>query len=361
MSRKAMMIIGIQAFLIIVLFWLLVFYGKDEYEELGAELDEEVETRSLVAEHESNDAGVATLVLPVALQKQSGLQFTRLQATTHQASSAAFGTVESIDSLVELRTRYFAALADGNVIRSNIASAEQKLQRLKLLNQDDKNVSDRVVQEAEALLNSEKAKLGASSTSANGIRDNIRQLWGSTLANWATQNTPNNTFQGLLQHRDVLLKVTLPFDVVPDKNTMLNITPMGAVSQFIQAKFISEAALSDSTVQGKTYYYHAPAGNLRTNMRVSARLEKQDKVTTGVIVPHQAVVWYANQAWVYQKTGAEKFVRRLINTDIEIESEAISGWYNTAEVAENDEVVVSGAQLLLSEELKYQIQNENED
>lgn len=356
-----MMIIGIQAFLIIVLFWLLVFYGKDEYEELGAELDEEVETRSLVAEHANADAGVATLVLPVALQKQSGLQFTRLQATTHQATSAAFGTVESIDSLVELRTRYFAALAEGNVIRTNIASAEQNLHRLKLLNQDDKNVSDRVVQEAEALLNSEKAKLGAASTSANGIRDNMRQLWGATLANWATQHTPNSAFEGLLLHRDVLIKVTLPFEVVPDKNTILSITPMGAVSRNVQAKFISEAALTDNTIQGKTYYYHAPAGNLRTNMRVSARLDTQGKVTTGVIVPHQAVVWYANQAWVYQKVGPEKFVRRLINTDVEIESEAISGWYNTMDIAENDEVVVSGAQLLLSEELKYQIQNENED
>lgn len=356
-----MMIIGIQAFLIIVLFWLLVFYGKDEYEELGAELDEEVETRSLISEHDNADPGVATLLLPVALQKQSGLQFTRLQVTTYQASSAAFGSVESIDSLVELRTRYFAALADGNVIRTNIASAEQNYQRLKLLNQDDKNVSDRVVQEAEALLNSEKAKLGAASTSANGMRDNIRQLWGSTLADWATQSTPNRAFQDLLQHRHVLLRVTLPFDVVPDKNTVLSITPMGAVSQPVQADFISEAALTDNGMQGKTYYYRAPAGSLRTNMRVSARLDTQDKVTTGVIVPHQAVVWYANQAWVYQKVEDEKFVRKLINTDVEIESEAISGWYNTTHVAENDEIVVSGAQLLLSEELKYQIQNENED
>ena len=78
-------------------------------------------------------------------------------------------------------------------------------------------------------------------------------------------------------------------------------------------------------------------------------------------MPHEAVVWYANQAWVYQKVEAEKFIRRLISTEVEIESEAISGWYNTAGLAASDEVVTSGAQLLLSEELKYQIKNENED
>ena len=88
---------------------------------------------------------------------------------------------------------------------------------------------------------------------------------------------------------------------------------------------------------------------------------QQAKKATGVIVPHEAVVWFANQAWVYQKVGAEKFIRRLISTEVEIESDAISGWYNTAGLAANDEVVNSGAQLLLSEELKYQIKNENED
>ena len=32
MSRKLSLIIGVQALLIIALFWVLIFYGKDEYE-----------------------------------------------------------------------------------------------------------------------------------------------------------------------------------------------------------------------------------------------------------------------------------------------------------------------------------------
>ena len=32
MNRKVATIIGLQAFLIIVMFWVLVFYGKDEDE-----------------------------------------------------------------------------------------------------------------------------------------------------------------------------------------------------------------------------------------------------------------------------------------------------------------------------------------
>lgn len=361
MNRKATIIIALQAFIIVILFWFLVFYGKDEYEAASSEGEEGIDTRLLVAKNKESEKGAATLILPIASQQQSGIQTTQLRATQHQSATTSFGTVEAIDSLVELRSRYFAALAEGNVTRATIINAEQNLHRLQLLNLDDKNVSDRVVQEAEATLNSEKAKLTTSSTLANGIRGNMRQQWGATLANWAIQTSSNREFQALLQSREVLLKITLPFEVNPDKNSLLQIIPMGAQTQFVKAQYISDAPHTDSTIQGKTYFYHAPAGNLRAGMRVTTRLDTQGKATSGVIVPHEAVVWYANQAWVYQKVEAEKFIRRLISTEVEIESEAISGWYNTAGLAASDEVVTSGAQLLLSEELKYQIKNENED
>lgn len=363
MNRKATIIVSLQAALIIILFWLLIFYGKDEYEAATNEGkgEESIESRSLVADNKPNEKGAATLVLPMASQKQSGIQTTKLKSTQHQSATASFGTVEAIDGLIEMRTRYLAALADGNVTRSAITSAEQNLKRLQSLNQDDKNVSDRAVQEAQASLNSEKAKLTTSVTLANGIRDNLRQQWGATLASWATQASSNDEFQSLLQSREVLLKITLPFEITPNKNTSLQIAPMGSKAQLVKAQFISDAPQADTTMQGKTYFYRASANNLRAGMRVTTRLNAQGKASTGVIIPHEAVVWFANQAWVYQKVGAEKFIRRLISTEVEIESDAISGWYNTANLAANDEVVNSGAQLLLSEELKYQIKNENED
>jgi hypothetical protein len=361
MNRKATIIIGLQAALIVILFWFLIIYGKDEYELATSAREEGIDTKSLVLANKENEKALATLALPVALQQQSGIKTTKLVATQHQSAMDSFGTVETIDGLLEMRTRYLAALADGNVIRTSIISAEQNLQRLQLLNQDDKNVSDRAVQEAQANLSNEKAKLATSATLATGIRDSIRQQWGATLANWAVQTTNNSEFQSLLESHEVLLKITLPFDVTPNKNTLLQIAPMGSQSQVVKAKFVSEAPQADNTIQGKTYFYRALSSNLRAGMRITTHLDMQGKASTGVIVPHEAVVWYANQAWVYQKVSSDKFIRRLISTETEIESETISGWYNTTGLVANDEVVNSGAQLLLSEELKYQIKNENED
>lgn len=40
MNRKATIIIGLQAALIVILFWFLIIYGKDEYEAATSEREE---------------------------------------------------------------------------------------------------------------------------------------------------------------------------------------------------------------------------------------------------------------------------------------------------------------------------------
>jgi hypothetical protein len=54
----------------------------------------------------------------------------------------------------------------------------------------------------------------------------------------------------------------------------------------------------------------------------------------------------------------ETFVRRPVDTSQELPG---GGWFNAEGFGPAEEVVVRGAQLLLSEELKFQIRNENED
>ncbi|HWT28047.1 MAG TPA: hypothetical protein VN084_00940, partial [Methylophilaceae bacterium] len=75
------------------------------------------------------------------------------------------------------------------------------------------------------------------------------------------------------------------------------------------------------------------------------------------VIPNDAVVWYGGKAWVYRQESPERFVRQPIETD----HETGNGWFNTGLIKPGDALVTSGAQLLLSEEFKYQIKNENED
>jgi len=68
-------------------------------------------------------------------------------------------------------------------------------------------------------------------------------------------------------------------------------------------------------------------------------------------------VWHAGKSWVYRKNDAETFARYEVTTSNQLGE----GWFQNGSLEDGDEVVVSGAQLLLSEELKFQIRNENED
>jgi hypothetical protein len=92
-------------------------------------------------------------------------------------------------------------------------------------------------------------------------------------------------------------------------------------------------------------------------MQVYTLSNSSKNSSNGVIIPNSAVVWYGGKPWVYRKTGNDQFSRLPINTDVEVEN----GWFSQGSLKPNDMIVTSGVQLLLSEEFKSQITNENED
>jgi len=125
----------------------------------------------------------------------------------------------------------------------------------------------------------------------------------------------------------------------------------------IRAVYISRAPASNATIQGKTYFYHAMTRDLRAGMQVSTVSASSSKLSDGVIIPNTAIIWYAGKSWIYKKSAADKFSRIPVTTDTEVEN----GWFYQGNLNAGDQVVTSGAQLLLSEEFKSQITNENDD
>ena len=355
MNRKYAIIIGLQTFLIIFLFWVLVFYGKDEYEALTQSSEEAIESPVRLSTVQDQ----VIITLSKETQAQSDIQTTPLKASTNSIAGArSYGTVIAIDQLLELRTRYFAALAEAQVFSASLSNSKTELSRLKILNEDNKNVSDKAVSLAQATLNADEIKMAAANNNAKNIANSIRQYWGDVLAKEAA-NKQSVILQNLIAYQEVLLQITLPFDAPdPTFGSRINIAPIATNASNYNARYISRAPAGNATIQGKTYFYAAKAPDLRAGMQVSATDPQQKKGnTSGVIIPNDAVVWYGGKPWVYQKLGANQFYRIPINADIETSQ----GWFYVGKLKPNDLVVTSGAQLLLSEEFKYQITNENDD
>ncbi len=358
MNRKTTLVIALQAVLIVTLFWVLVFYGKDEYEAYQNEQEEEIESLNRVSTNE----GINIVSLTPATQKNSGIQTVKVNGANFQGEIKSFGNVIAIDSLIEAKSRYLSLKSEIAIAKSASTNNLLQYQRLKTLNDDDKNVSDQALQAALANVQADKARVSANELQLNNLQTNTKLLWGVSLANLAFADNLPPHLAHLLTRKNVLIQISLPLSSgTPKQSSSVDVTPLNASMQPIQAVYISPATQSDISGFGKTFYYSAPGDLLRTGMRVNVvKASAAGNAASGVVIPSNAVVWYAGKAWAYFKTGQDKdhvqFIRKPISTDTEVDE----GWFNQG-LAENSEVVVSGAQLLLSEEFKYLIKNENED
>jgi hypothetical protein len=71
----------------------------------------------------------------------------------------------------------------------------------------------------------------------------------------------------------------------------------------------------------------------------------------GVVIPEAAVVWLQGKAWVYQRTDPNTFVRHEIAPD----HAGPDGGYVVTGLPSDAQIVVRGAQMLLSEEFRAQV------
>jgi hypothetical protein len=137
-------------------------------------------------------------------------------------------------------------------------------------------------------------------------------------------------------------------------NTIL-ISMDGDRSHAIPATLISRAVLGDSFAQGESYFFEVDEEKLRTDMKVSVWVPSLTEEQAGVTLPKSAFIWYFDKVYVYVKVAANKFSRRSINAMSPDEQ----GYFVANAVNTGEEIVVAGAQLLLSEELREQIPDED--
>jgi hypothetical protein len=81
----------------------------------------------------------------------------------------------------------------------------------------------------------------------------------------------------------------------------------------------------------------------------------------GYVIPPSAIVWWAGRPWVYAKIAGDQFSRRQIPTDMPVGREGEFVVPVSALSEPEQAIVLRGAQMLLSEEFRAQIQVEGDD
>ncbi|HEX4985513.1 MAG TPA: hypothetical protein VFV71_05500 [Burkholderiales bacterium] len=350
--RPAYAVIAAMAGIIAVLSWSLIYFSRDELGTQAKGRDDDVKTVSMAG----IDEGRPVVRLSAQSQKAAGIVVASLETEKRSASFEVYGLVVNLQPLAEARGRYLAAVAEATAARASAAAAESEARRMDALFRDDRNVSERAARAAQAKYQSELARKVAAEQAVASLRDAMRGSWGEAVTAWAV--TPDSPVMHALMHQSsFLVQLVYPFDRPrAAMRGRIAIAPAVARARPQPASFVGESPQLDPAFPGETYFYLVGGAGFRAGMRVVARVPTGDAAVTGVVVPAAAVVWHAGKAWAYVK-DEEGFARHEVSTADEVEG----GWFNATGFDEDDEVVVSGAQLLLSEELKYQIRNENDD
>ena len=269
---------------------------------------------------------------------------------------------------ITLSDRLASAQAEAESGKAALAAAQAALRRARTLNADDKNVSDRAVEEAQARALAEQARLDAAGRSVKLIESALAsprdaalplelERGGEVVEVLVHPGESVESGQPILRvarFDRLLARVDIPAGTAVAPNiAAASIVPLGHEGRPLRGERVAFAAAIDPKTQGQPFLFRVadPSLSLRPGLSVTAWLEIPGAPRHGVVAPRSAVVRQSGRAWVYMQTAEDQFARR----EVVLEEPTAEGWFTTS-LSPGARVVTTGAQMLLSEEFKSQIQ-----
>ncbi len=285
-----------------------------------------------------DDAGHVVVRMDDETQGNIGLLVATPEAAQLSPEVKGYGRVLDPSALavlvMELASAQVASTASSN-----------EFARLKAL-AGQGNASERALQTAEAAAVRDQLAV-------QSARDRLTLSWGKAVAD--QRNLPAFALT-LTSLKTFLVRIDLP------AGQTLPSSPLGArvvtlSSNSVEAEFLGEASNVDPQTQGQGFIFRTSpdAARLLPGEAVTGYLKVLREPLSGVLIRREAVVRTEGAGWIYVlNQGAESFTRIQIALDYPTEA----GWLVTQNVKTNDYVVVTGAQILLSEELKASIKGD---
>ncbi len=308
----------------------------------------------MASERVSRRGGEPVIRLDGAAQRAAGIKTVALANSRHQKRLTAYGRVLDPGPLARLANRFAAAKSGREIVAAKLAAARAALARARALYSDRQNISAARLQAAEAAFAVAHARLAAADSELSTLKTRAEEDWGARLGEAVARASP--LLESLLARRDLLLQVTLEAGETIPQPPGKALLETGS-GRGVPLAFLSPATKTDPRLQGLSFFFTAPArSGLLPGMNVLASLAAGPTVE-GTLVPASAVVWEKGRAWAYFRIGPHSFARRAIAT----KERARAGGYIVTGLPQRSLVVVEGAQMLLSEELRSRMNPGNEE
>jgi hypothetical protein len=219
------------------------------------------------------------------------------------------------------------------------SASSRELTRLKTL-EGQGNASARALQTAEAAASHDLVAL-------QSAKERVALSWGKAVAD---QKDLPEFVQSLSSIQAALIRIDLPVgETLKEPPAGARIATLSGNSADAQA--LGMAPSTDPQMQGQGFIFLLKPNSLRLapGGAVVGYLKMPGESLAGVIVPRDAVVRTEGAGWTYVlNTAGDAFTRIEVPLDHPTEA----GWFMAKGLTANNYVVVTGAQQLLSLELK---------
>ena len=290
--------------------------------------------------HATVENGEPTIEIDEATQKMIGLQTAPAVSAQQTEDVQTLGTVVDVQELAALQNQVASARAQLQQVDAKSAFDRAELERLRALNADNRAVSDRAVQEAAAAVAVDQANAAGANAALQAAEASAVQRFGRAIG--SAMLSGSQLYRDLVTFRSVLVQLSLPGGIAPPDRVILTSNSGSSVG----AHLLSPAPRVDPRLQGSSVFYVAPGGTLSPGMNVSARIGTSQHTANGVAVPGDALVSWQGRSWVYFKRDATHFTRR-----------EVAGGFTT-NIPAGTPLVTTGAQQLLSDEMRSQLGEE---
>ena len=349
----------IKSFLILIVISLTIFLfvktsGVDDIvsESMAKDTDDDEAGKVIIVD------GYKAIQLDEEVIAASGLVFEEVRSLSFKAEALAYAEVIDIAPLVSLKSEYQILLAERKVLKNDLHNQNKILERAIALHKV-KSLSTRDLEKNRADRDLKSSKLNAMSTRLNGFEYKIKSQWGDTLAGLIIETDKRLEFDKLASHKTLLILLSLPKNKTLDyRQQKIFINNVNQRDSAASITYLQQAQHVSNPLYGESHIYVLESQRIRLGMKLFAWVEESGVNMNGFFIPESAVIWYANQPWIYLVRDDELFIRKPLGDARKINK----GWLLTDKALVGDDlVVIFGGQILLSEEFKWAIPDEDDD
>ena len=334
------MVIGVILAVVGGGFWMSRRNGSPKSDGENAAVEKAAGEKSAGEEGEKtrvthDEKGRTVIQMDDETQGNAGLLVAKPVAAQLSPEVKGYGRVLDPTALAAIATEWATAQAA-------YTASSNELVRLKTL-AGQGNAPERALQTGAAA--ALRDQLAVQST-----HDRLVVAWGRSVAG----HTNLASFvDALISGRAVLVRIDVPAgEAFPATPTAARLVTLSG--QTVPAEFLGAPASVDAQTQGQGFIFLAKTAPsaLLPAQALTGYLQVPGEPLTGVKIPREAVVRVAGEGWIYVLGGgSDAFTRMPVMLDRPIEG----GWFIAQGLSTNENVVVTGAQTLLSEELKATI------